>query len=272
LGCKIKVRAESRVLSEQVNFIFQDAQQDFPLVRELEYEVRTTGGYYDIFENGKLNFTSSDITSFTQRLLLRIHEKAFEDFADCVRIHAGCGEYRGNRFLVVGDSGAGKTTLMVRLLFEGFKVDGDELVLAKDGDSFPFPRRFHIKEHSLPLLPELRNYIRNNYPKIDPANGSKIYAFSPSDAGFSWEIRKGRIAALFYLEPNRRRETEINSCPKHLMVHKTMPRTFFSASHEHRKIGELCRLVDHTACYSLQLGSLSSAVDQIRRTLDRVFA
>jgi len=255
---------------EQVNFIAQDAQQDFPLVHELEYEVRAQGGQYCIFENGSLYFATSNITSFTQHLSLRIHERAFEDFAYCVRIHAGCGEYRGNRFLVIGDSGAGKTTLMVRLLFEGFKVGGDELVLLSGGESFPFPRRFHVKEHSLPLLPELRNYIEKDYPHIDEVNEKKIYAFSPSDAGFNWEIRKQQIAALFYLEPNRAPETEINYCPKFLMVQKTMPRTFFSVIHEHKKIGELCRLVDQSSCYSLQLGSLDGAVDQIRKVLDRV--
>jgi hypothetical protein len=242
------------------------------MVRELVYEARRQGDQYHIIENGSSYFTTSDLTSFTQHLLLRVHERAFEGFAGCVRIHAGCGEYRGKRFLVVGDSGAGKTTLMVRLLFEGFKVDGDELVLIRGGESFPFPRRFHVKENSLPLLPQLRNFIGKNSPQIDEVNEKKIYAFSPSEAGFTWEIRKQEIAALFYLESNRACKTEIKSCPKYLMVQKIMPRTFFALSHEHQKIGELCKLVDRTACFSFQLGSLDGAVDQIQKTLDRVCA
>ena len=50
----------------------------------------------------------------------------------------------GKRFLMVGDLGFGKTTLMTRLLFEGLHVDGDELVLIRDGKTVRFPWCFQI--------------------------------------------------------------------------------------------------------------------------------
>lgn len=65
-------------------------------------------------------------------LLGLIHSQVFQGIKECIRIHSGCGEYNGNRFLVVGDKGTGKTTLMTRLLFEGFHIDGDELVMVQN--------------------------------------------------------------------------------------------------------------------------------------------
>lgn len=48
---------------------------------------------------------------------------------------------------------------MTRLLFDGLHVDGDELVLIRDGKTVPFPRRFHIKKSSLDLLPQIKSII-----------------------------------------------------------------------------------------------------------------
>lgn len=266
----IKIWSDSDILAQQVEFIAQDARQDFPVLREIVYNLRTYDDHHHIFEDNRMYLAASDLASFTRSLLVRIHERAFEDFSGFVRIHAGCGEYNGKRFLVIGDSGVGKTTLMVRLLFEGFKVHGDELAMINEFESFAFPRRFHIKEKSVPLLPQLRNFFNMNSPQISEAVERKIYAFSPSEAGFDWEITKREIAVLFHLEPHRDHETQICSCPKYLMVQKTMPKTFFSLCHDQEKIGRLCKLADRARCFAIQLGSLDSAIDRIRETLDSI--
>ena len=268
LACNFKVRSNCEILARQVNFIAQDARQNYPLVHEQTYEVRSQDGHYQIIEDLELAFTASDLNSLTQNLLWRIHGKAFENIADYVCIHAGCAEHKGNRFLIVGDSGAGKTTLMTRLLFEGFQVHGDELVTLRDGGSMPFPRRFHIKESSLELLPQLREFI-DDAPYITELNEQKIYAFSPSEAGFEWEIRNREVSVFFYLEGNHGGETRVEDCPKYLMVQKVMPRTFFSISHEHLKIGELCRAVDRAACFIIYLGDIGSAVGKIRNIMNK---
>ena len=68
-----------------------------------------------------------------------MHDLAFAAFAGCSKIHAGCADFGGRRMLVVGRGRAGKTTLMTRLLFEGFAVQGDEMVIVRNGRVLAYP-------------------------------------------------------------------------------------------------------------------------------------
>jgi|GEM_PF-5353842 len=59
--------------------------------------------------------------------------------------------------MLVGDKGAGKTTLSARLLFEDIEVFGDEKVLVQGSKVIPLPRKFHLtlslfSARDLPLI------------------------------------------------------------------------------------------------------------------------
>ncbi|MCI0453367.1 MAG: hypothetical protein L0Y68_00040 [Candidatus Dadabacteria bacterium] len=263
LHCNFTIRTECKSLAQQLDFITQDAHQDFPTLSETVYDIRREDEQFQILNNGKLCNTTSDRSSLIYNLLGLIHSRVFKSITGCILIHTGCGEYNGKRFLIVGDKGTGKSTLMTRLLFEGFRIDGDELVLVHNEKVTPFPRRFLIKESSIHLLPQVKSMI-DSVPYIQADNGSKIYSFSPSDAGFSWKIETRKAEFFFYLEPNHGGETRVEKCPKYLMVQKVMPRTFLSNTHDHLKIGQLCRMIDDSDCYILRLGNLDSAISSVR--------
>jgi len=210
-----------------------------------------------------------DIWDLIYSLMGCIHRCVFNIVDDCVRIHAGCGEYNGKRFLMVGDKGAGKTTLMTRLLFEGMHIEGDELVLIRDGKTVPFPRRFHIKKSSLNLLPQIRA-ITDTLPYIKKDDEPELYSFAPSNAGFGWKIENKKTDFIFYLEPARGRKTRVEKCPKYMMVQKAMPLTFFSNTHDHEKIGKLCNIIVNAVCYILHIGDLDSAVYAMHGNLNTI--
>jgi hypothetical protein len=267
LACDFTVRSDCEPVARQLNFIAQNARQDFPVSGSFFYEVRSQNGEFLIVENGEPCVAVSDLSSLTYKLLWKIHSQAFDAIVSCVRIHAGCGEHNGNRFLIVGHSGAGKTTLMTRLLYDGFRVDGDEMVMLRNGKTFPFPRCFHIKECSLHLLPQI-GPVLENAPFIERDNKSKVFSFSPSEAGFCWHIEKREAKIFFFLQPNHGGGTRIEECPKYLMVQRVMPQTFLSSSLDHPKIKELCQTIDSAACFVLYVGDLDSAVVAIRETLN----
>jgi hypothetical protein len=261
---KFTIRTGCESVAKQLAFITQDAQQDFPILSESVYDIRREGDQFQIFYNGKLCNSTLNRSSLIYNLLGLIHSQVFKGITGCIRIHAGCGEYNGNRFLMVGDKGTGKTTLMTRLLFEGFRVDGDELVIVHNNDEVtPFPRRFLIKESSIDLLPQVESMV-DSVPFIQADDGSKIYSFAPSDAGFNWKIETRRTDKIFYLESNHDGETRVEKCPKYLMVQKVMPRTFLSIAHDHLKIGPLCRMIDKSDCHILHVGDLDGAIASIR--------
>ncbi|MDY6987349.1 MAG: hypothetical protein SWQ30_04760 [Thermodesulfobacteriota bacterium] len=258
------MRTDCKDAFRQLDFVVQDARQEFPISEALVYEViRQDGQHYLILQDGEPRETGLGLKSFAYRLQWHIHGHVFGVIGEYTRVHGGCAEHDGNRILVVGDSGVGKTTLMTRLLYEGFRVHCDELVMIRDGKAVPFPRRFHVKRDSLRLLPQIRPFI-DDVPFVESTGGAKIFAFSPSQAGFDWVIEDREARLVFFLESNHGAETVVEECPKYLMVNKVMPLTFFSKARDHLKIGELCRVIDRAACFVLRMGNLDSAVMAIR--------
>lgn len=230
------------------------------------FDVLREDGQYKIFRDGVFVHASYNHPGLLYDLLGIFHAQALETFAGYIRIHAGCGEYKGRRFLVIGDKGAGKSTLMMRLLFDGLRADGDELVLIKNEDVTPFPRRFHLKEGSIDLLPELQSMI-SSVPYIQLYNGLLLYSFSPRDAGYDWKIQTRKTDVIFYLEPDHSDKTKIEECPKYIMAEKVMARSFLSESYDYLKIGQICRIVNNAECYTLHVSSLENAAVTIRELL-----
>jgi hypothetical protein len=185
---------------------------------------------------------------------------------DWIRVHAGCGEWDGRRFLVVGDKGVGKTTLMVSLLLSGFRIIGDELTLIREGGAMPFPRRFHIKEGSTGLLQKM-NSLFESLPYNMTYYGQRMYSLAPQDAGYDWKIDEGEVRSVIYLEGNHGGKTRMEECPKYRMVEKVMPMTFFSDTADHLKIAEICRVIDKADCSIMYIGDLEGAVSALQEKM-----
>lgn len=231
------------------------------------YEIAADEEGHRIIEDGVLpGYEAPSLMDMLNRLLMLVHAKSLSRFEGTIRIHAGYGERGGRRFIVVGDKGTGKSTLMVKLLLAGFRVTGDELVVVRDGEAFPFPRRFHIKQGSVPLLPEMAGLFET-LPWNDTTYGHKMFSFSPMDAGLEWKVDAGKIDAVFYLEPNHGGATNVEACPKLSMMEKIMPMTFLSETEDHRKIPAVCRMVDEADCYVVRNGDLHGAVEAFKELL-----
>ncbi len=224
------------------------------------------GRTYEIKRNGEVCHSSDDISVSVFNLLWLIHRDALGGITDRIRIHAGCGEWEGRRFVVVGDKGVGKTTLMVRLLYSGFRMISDELILVRDGKALPFPRRFHIKQESTKLLTFMSGLI-DTLPFNWTSYGHKMYSFTPQDAGYGWKIDEGDVGAVIYLEPNHGGKSYIEECSKYRMVEKVMPMSFLSETADHMKIGGICSLVDNADCFVLHVGDLEGAVSGLQDKL-----
>jgi len=250
-----------------LDFIIHNAEQDTPPRKEVKYEFNVRDNVYEIRRGRNLCFSSDDLHRTIFNLQWHIHEEALKDVTESIRIHAGCGEWNGRRFIVVGEKGVGKTTLMLCLLYRGFRIIGDELVLVRDGKAMPFPRRFHVKEESMNLIPEMSD-IFDSLPCNMTSYAQKMYSFTPQDAGYRWKIDEGIVRAVFYIVPNHRRESRLEECSKFMMVHKVMPMSFLSETEDHLKISHLCRMIDSANCYVLHLGNLEGVASALREKMD----
>lgn len=242
------------------------AEQDYPVTKESVYDLNVSGGACQILKNGEAVHSSDDLSKTIFNLQWLMHREALAGITDRIRIHAGCAEWEGKRFLVVGDKGAGKTTLMITLLLAGFRVVGDELVLVRDGKAMPFPRRFNIKEESTRLLTQMKPLFET-LPYNMTYYNHRMYSLSPHDVGREWKIDEADVRAVFYLVPNHDGETRIEECPKYLMVNRVMPMSFLSEKDDHMKISHLCRMIDDAECHTIYIGGLEGAVSGLQERL-----
>ncbi len=141
-----------------------------------------------------------DLESLLFVLYRRCYGRAGEHLAlaGWQTVHGGLVTIDGRRVLVVGDKGAGKTTLMMRLLADGHAVEGDENALTRDGLAVALPRRFHVKPGTAALVPELSDALADA-PRTHLSDGTPIIGFDPTEAGLGAATRLAPVEVAVVL-------------------------------------------------------------------------
>jgi hypothetical protein len=107
-----------------------------------------------------------------------------------ILIHAGAVVHQAQGFLLVGDSGHGKTTLVLALLRRGFRFLSDEVAALgrADGMVAPFPRSLHLRPGTL----ERVGYgaLPDDIPAWTAGQFIDIERIQPGSLGASAPIRR----------------------------------------------------------------------------------
>jgi len=223
-------------------------------------------GRYLIKEGTETLISSIDPEWVTLYLHELINFRVAWHLRGLIKIHAAIGSFANKRFLLAGPKGAGKTTLITRLLFEGAAAEGDETVLIDRSDAVAFPRKFHLKEGTLRLTPQLVSVCQRltSYPAY---YGGRFFFFDPTDAGFDWKITRGRVDCVCCLEPRHGEKSEIEPCPRWLMLQHLMLQSSDFAPNPESQIGKLCQIVGKSDNFMIYLGDLETAVTLIKDVL-----
>lgn len=229
-------------------------------------EVSKTNGRYVIVEGDETLISSTDSEWVTLYVNEFVNFHLARLMGGMVRIHAASGSFKGKCFVLAGEKGAGKTTLITRLLLDGVGVHGDERVLVRRRQVIAMPRKFHLKEGSIALIPELGPICKRltSYPT---SYGGRVRFFDPLDAGFEWQIRWGKVDVIFYVEPSHGKKTECRTCPKWLMAQKLLMQSVNLDSDPEPQIGDLCDVVNGSESFVLRVGDLSEASGVVTRVL-----
>jgi len=257
LACRIEIAVDCERLAAWLDVMLSRATQRYPVSRVHRFAVRQEDGGYRILEDGVAVGFERGPDSAGYALTARIHRLALAALPDFTKVHAGCATWQGRRLLAVGPPRAGKTTLMTRLVFEGFAVHGDELVLLKDGSALPYPRRFGVREPTLGLIPQL----------AERAPGPLVT--DPSALGFDWVVEPAPVAAVFYLEPNHGGRTLLTPCPKHVMAQRIMAQSTGPSGGKPQWIRDVCAILEPASSHALVVGDLDEAVGGIKEVLRR---
>lgn len=173
-------------------------------------------------------------------------------------IHGASVVIDGRRMVIMGNKGAGKTTLMLSLLQAGHNVEGDEhLVLEQDG-VIARPRTLRVKPGSLRLVEGLPEGIAAT-PTIDIWEGGYIHSVSPRLFGRPWVVRPGRLDAIVFISPNHGGRSVAKPLPPSEAFGRLMRTVIFPGVSVLAETVRVRRLVSEAPAYSLRLGDLTQA-------------
>lgn len=266
LACEFSIATACDEIADRLDYVSVSATQHYPVSRQVAYRIELTEAEYLLWEDGRVWFRDGSADRVLIELFRRVYAMVYAEMRGCPRLHAGCGEYQGRLFLAAGAKGAGKSTLMTRLLFDGFTVFGDEVVLGLGREVIALPRRFHLKSPGLNLLPEVA-VMADRLPFVMGDTGHKIMAFDPTDAGFPWTIRRGRPEAIFFLHPNHGGATLVEPCSQVDMIQALMTQSALDEEDGVKWIRSIGALVRDAECYNLRVGDLSTAALVVGTTL-----
>jgi hypothetical protein len=169
------------------------------------------------------------------------------------------------RALLIGAKGTGKTTLTLRLVAEGARIEGDEHAVATEveGEIIARPRTMRVKDGSLNLVPELAGLVRAG-PAIINWDGSRIYAVDPSVAGHPWRIAAGPLDHLVFLDANHGGRSVMRPMDRERAFRQLMRDVVLPATGVAAAVARLRSLVRSAEAHLLELGDLSNAVWHLR--------
>jgi hypothetical protein len=160
----LEVDGDPKVVG-QLEALLPDAGHPVPARRAMHYQVNATPDGFTVTEEGDtlavVAAGERAVEEAADVVHVRAHRRAFElaSLSGWARVHAATVDLDGARVLLVGPSGAGKTTLATRLLLDGAEVQGDESVLVRRRESLAVPRALHLKPGSDRALPELADVL-----------------------------------------------------------------------------------------------------------------
>ena len=267
LGSKVDILCEDPGVAETLKYIPVKARQDFPITNRLSYSVSGQGPYrIDEKDDFLDSVDSADDVLFV--IYGRVHRRILERvvLSGWVVLHGALAAINGCRILLLGDKGSGKTALSARLLFSGHRVEGDEMVLVRNGQVLAFPRSFHFKPGIERHAPELVGRLEG-LPK-KKMGGDDLIAFDPARFGFDWSINKGPVDVVVWVTPNHGKATSISELKPFAIIQRILGSSLGWGEHRDILVAEATRL-GAAGGKELILGDPESAVSTLETAVTR---
>lgn len=269
LGRDIRVRTGEPALAELVPDVAVRAVDDLPPGDPLEISLVREGDLFQVRRRGKLVYQSREPDAIILELETLATYLVTEGMTGGLRLHAGCVDVNGRRALFTGDKASGKTSFLVKMLTLGGEVPSDENVLLLEGTALPVPRKFHLREATFSLLPELVPH-RESSRLYTYAEIGAFRFFDPTDLGRPWRVRRAPVDAVFTIESNFGGPSTVEPCPKIDMVRHLLFQTVNLSGRPGPQLAELTRFVNDVAAFRLRLGDLDQAAAAVTAILEKL--
>jgi hypothetical protein len=177
-------------------------------------------------------------------------------------IHASVIYAGDSAALLVGTSGAGKTTLSLALARRGLSVATDDVALVNPETLhvLPIPRCFHLDRQSVALLEADGFQFPNSWKRSS--------FMVPSDLG-AQAGSAGRARLLVFMSGPRARQPLFRTISQAEMVARVLSETGQGPIEDPEIVRRLSQVVAGAACYSLISGPLAETADALADLLTR---
>jgi len=202
-----------------------------------------------------------------ERLYWHIYGELARELPHGALLHAASVVAGEKRIVLVGSKSSGKTTLVLRLLAEGFDVEGDEHVALRDDDLLARPRRLHVKKGSLALVPGFAEEIIRAPAGLDQ-DGNIIHSVDPSIAGRPWRIAAGLASHFVFIEPNHGGRSVLAPLPFGRAFAALPANAALLGADRLRFALMLRRHLTAAKTWRLSLGDHAGAVDHLRKLVN----
>jgi hypothetical protein len=222
----------------------------------IDVSVERKGAFYSVaLPNGALAEGSIEhVIRSLDRALLSL---ALEESAGLPLIGAAAVVLNGVRTLFVGGDGSARTMLLLRLLQEGFTVEGDRWVSFDGHFATAFPQTLRVKSKYVKALPELAGWV-TDCPFIHDWYGERVHSVVPSLAGLPWRIASGPVGNLVFLERNEGGRSVMGPIDRSLALGRLLATSLLPQ--KGGAIANLAGLLQVAKQYELVLGEIDRAV------------
>jgi hypothetical protein len=236
---------------ELLELITQRAKHPFlPQARVRITVLGSTRTGMRILDGGDLLATVETPEEVLDSVFTRVYRRASElaSLKGWLRVHGAVAGVGGRRVVVIGPSGAGKTTLALGLLDVGAAVEVDESFVTCGPEVVGVARRFHVQPDTADVL--------GCCPWLDdsPRLGiSPIRAVDPTEHGFAWSLPAGPVEHVVVL---RRTDgaSSVEEAPFGLVVQEIITQVFPLLEARSVIVRQASQLAKAARCHVLSSG------------------
>jgi hypothetical protein len=265
---RVRFCTDEAEIFDELRYLECDPEIAGAFTNELCISIEPQGSYYQIAQDGRVIHERIGPQAVADMLHARLALLSLADFPAAPLIHAASLRRGGRRVLLVGPKGGGKTTLTLRLIQEGYEIEGDENVFITPEGVVARPRALRVKQTTASLFAPLAEAFKEA-PYYESGQGIRIYNLDPRKAGAAfWRIELGPVNAVVLLRPNHSGCSSMRPIAPLPLVREVIRESAFPETGRARAVGDITKLIGAARGFDLCLGDLDGAVS----CLDSVFS
>lgn len=207
LGVRLRIGGPAREIAHLRDSLFSRCHEPPEKKPNASIRFEVNRGTYRVWRVGRSSeaiYESDDRSDFFWWLDDALFRKSLKKSSHLIQIHGGAVEKGGKATLFLGDSYAGKSTMTLHLIRQGYRFLTDEVILINPRTRRvePFHRNLLVRQGAIDGDPVLQDYCRGNWHYEDYRHETK-WLIDPVKVGTPGKPRRSVIERIYLLRRRR---------------------------------------------------------------------